>query len=206
MDSENRQERIKNVQAQCELHWLVNRIPQERAEEMGDELGHHLEEAVRDGKTVEDVVGSDVYVFAESWAEEDRPAWTAKDSVVEYAFALSFLTAFMATVFHLFRWELSIPVHWLVTPELLFFAWLLGRSPGGAASQDTQPRWKRWALFIGAILLVIVAWYVRDVVRPITENVGVAIADNANGTLFTWPWYGTVAVVLINLVVGKVKK
>lgn len=123
MKAERYREQIKDVQAQCEIHWLVNRIPQDRAEEMGDELGQHLEEAVRDGKSVEDVVGPDVYAFAESWAEEDRPESTAKDRAVEYVSALSFGIAYAAVAFHLLSWEWFLSVHWAVALILVVLSW-----------------------------------------------------------------------------------
>lgn len=206
MRTENQQEKIKDIQAKCEIHWLVNRISQDRAEEMTDGLGQHLEEAVEDGKTVEDVVRPDIYEFAESWAEEDRPVWTAKDSFVEFVFALSFMTAFVVTTFHLFRWGLVIPVHWLAVPELLIFAGLMSRPFRGPTSEDNRPRWRRWLWPSAAILLVAVALLTRDAVRPILEDVDMAITGNSDGILFTWPWYGTLASVAACLTLGSLRK
>lgn len=67
-------EEIEPVVDECVFHWKqVTRIGPERTEEMGAELESHLNEAVEDGKSVRDVVGSDVERFAEIWAEEDAP-------------------------------------------------------------------------------------------------------------------------------------
>lgn len=127
MNVKDQREQIRDVQAECELHWLANRVPQDRAEEMADELGQHLEEALQNGKTVEDVVGPNTAAFAESLAEHERPTWTAKDRVVKYFWALSFQAAFFATCFHLLTWNLFLPTNWQLIPYLLTFSWPLSR-------------------------------------------------------------------------------
>jgi len=68
-------EDIVDVLAQCGFPWLVRRIPEQRVDEMRDELHQHLREATGEGKPVESVVGHDVLAFAESWARVDRSSW-----------------------------------------------------------------------------------------------------------------------------------
>lgn len=188
------------------MHWLVNRIPQDRAEEMVDELGQHLEEAVQDGKTVEDVVGPDVSAFAKSWAEEGHPDWTAKDRVVEYAFAMSFGVAFAAGALHLLYWTSFLSVHWVAIPMLLFFSWWPNRRVVLAGPLDTRPWWRRWMGPSVLVFLLIIVWFTRDELGSTREAVNATITGNADGTLFVWPWYGTVAAVAVNIAVSKLRK
>ena len=206
MQASNHSEKIKDIQAQCEIHWLVNRIPQDRAEEMADELGQHLEEAVQDGKTVEDVVGPDVYAFAESWAEEDRPVWTVRDRVVEYVSAFSFGVSYAAVAFHLLNWTLFLSVHWSVIPILVVFAWPLSRLVVRPEPSDTRPLWRRWLWPAAAVLLIVATWLMREELRSFYNVIDVAITGNTAGTLFTWPWYGTVFAVVVSVVVGRLNR
>ncbi len=200
------QKKIKDVQAECEMYWLMNRIPHDRAEEMTDELGQHLEEAVQNGKTVEDVVGPDAGTFAESWAEEDRPDWTAKDRVMEYAFTLSFWVAYAAVAFHLLYWTPFLSVHWSTIPMLLFLSWLPTRRSVLAGPLDVRPWWRRWLWPAAAILFMAVAWLAREELRAAYDVLDIAITGGTDGTLFMWPWYGTVVAVAVNLAVGRLRK
>lgn len=66
-------EDILDVLAQCELHWHVRRIPDQKVDEMRDELHQHLREAARDGKPVETVVGEDVAACRDYWKRNGVP-------------------------------------------------------------------------------------------------------------------------------------
>ncbi|MDH3307514.1 MAG: NfeD family protein [Acidimicrobiia bacterium] len=65
-------ERIDEVIGACRQYWLRTGVTQRTVEDMTVELGSHLAEAVGDGGTISDVVGSDLATFAESWAAERR--------------------------------------------------------------------------------------------------------------------------------------
>lgn len=67
--------------ADCERYWREAGVPWRTAAEMRLELQAHLEAAIADGRSVTDVVGSDLGAFAEAWAAEQRtgrgrlPSW-----------------------------------------------------------------------------------------------------------------------------------
>ncbi len=206
MNTNDQREEIKDVQAECEMHWLANSVPGDRSEEMADELGQHLEEAVKDGKTVEDVVGPDVSAFAESLAKEERPVWTVRDRVMKYVWALTFQAAFFAVAFHILTWTLHLPVNWVLIPYLLYFSWPLSRLVLRPELSDTRPRWRSWLWLGAAVLLIATVWFTRDEVRVILEGINVALTGNVNGTLFTWPWYATLVLVVLNALIGRLKK
>jgi hypothetical protein len=54
----------------CAGYWELRGIPEPRRKEMRLELEQHVEQAVRDGKLLEAVVGPNALAFAESWARE----------------------------------------------------------------------------------------------------------------------------------------
>lgn len=206
MTTNVQQEKIKDVLAECEMHWIVNRIPDERVQEMSAELEQHLREAARDGKTIDAVVGPDAFAFAESWAEEDRPSWSVIDRVVEYAWALSLQAVFFAVVFHLFMWALFLPVHWWVILYLLLISLLLSRAMIKPKPANDHPRWRKWLFPAVAALLVAVVWFWREDLRPLVDEVDVAITGNADGTLLVWPWYATLVAVGLNYALGRLRK
>ena len=63
---------VVEIANDCEQYWLQTHVPRKTAAEMRVELEQHLNEAALEGKTPTDVVGSDVAVFAEAWASEQR--------------------------------------------------------------------------------------------------------------------------------------
>ncbi len=64
------QQQISDLVNACRGYWELRGIPQDRRNEMRLELEQHLEQAVRDGKSLEAVVGPNALAFAESWARE----------------------------------------------------------------------------------------------------------------------------------------
>jgi hypothetical protein len=64
------QQQISDLVNACRGYWELRGIPQARRNEMRLELEQHLEQAVRDGKSLEAVVGPNALAFAESWARE----------------------------------------------------------------------------------------------------------------------------------------
>jgi membrane protein implicated in regulation of membrane protease activity len=65
---------IDQIVAECERWWRSTGVPAEAVGEMGAELRSHLVEGDHEGKSLEDVVGTDLAAFAEEWAAEFRPA------------------------------------------------------------------------------------------------------------------------------------
>jgi hypothetical protein len=69
VDQETHQQIADLVHA-CAGHWELRGIPESRKKEMRLELEQHIEQAIRDGKSLEAVVGPNALAFAESWARE----------------------------------------------------------------------------------------------------------------------------------------
>lgn len=63
-------QQIADLVNACAGYWELRGIPAPRRKEMRLELEQHLEQAVRDGKSLEAVVGPNALAFAESWARE----------------------------------------------------------------------------------------------------------------------------------------
>lgn len=68
---------VSRVVAECDRYWRDTGVPPAAAAEMRLELEQHLQAAVADGRSIEDVIGLDVHEFAEAWAAEWRTASTA---------------------------------------------------------------------------------------------------------------------------------
>lgn len=64
------QQQIADLVHACGGYWELRGIAEAQRKEMRLELEQHLEQAVRDGKSLEVVVGSNALAFAESWARE----------------------------------------------------------------------------------------------------------------------------------------
>jgi hypothetical protein len=63
-------QQITDLVNACAGYWELRGIPQQRRKEMRLELEQHVEQAIRDGKSLEAVVGPNALAFAESWARE----------------------------------------------------------------------------------------------------------------------------------------
>ena len=148
--------RIVLVVKDAVFYWkMQTRIPSDRAEEMGEELEQHLWDAVGEGKTVESVVGSDVEVFAESWAEEDLPPTSFADRAIEAIFAVSAFFTIAAGLSHLVGWTLYVQVIWF--PVLLLLgasAWLVQEVVERVRRPQTGSLRKSWLLTAAMVLLV----------------------------------------------------
>jgi membrane protein implicated in regulation of membrane protease activity len=66
------QAEVVKIVADCVRYWRETGVPRRAVEEMRIELEQHLNDAVRDGRSPERVVGNDLPAFAESWASEYR--------------------------------------------------------------------------------------------------------------------------------------
>ena len=70
MVEQSTHQQIADLVNACGGYWELRGIPEPRRKEMQLELEQHLEQAVRDGKSLEAVVGPNALAFAESWARE----------------------------------------------------------------------------------------------------------------------------------------
>jgi len=70
MVDQETQQQIADLVNACTGYWELRGIPPQRRKEMRLELEQHVEQAVRDGKSLQAVVGPNALAFAESWARE----------------------------------------------------------------------------------------------------------------------------------------
>ena len=183
---------IVDVLAQCEAHWLVNRIPEARVDEMRDELHRHLREATGDGKTVESVVGDDVLAFAESWAEENRPAWPAYRRVAWFGDLFATMVAVFAALMHLLSWDLAVTLRWSEVALLLLTAGICGVS--AARVRGLGSPWQAsWPVVIAASLVIVgAAWGLSELTT-----------GERNGVILVWSWRWTVAAAVLAVALGR---
>ncbi len=67
------QHQISDLVEACASYWELRGVAPEHSSDMQLELEQHLEQAVRDGKSLEAVIGSNPPAFAEAWAREMQP-------------------------------------------------------------------------------------------------------------------------------------
>lgn len=195
MSVKNQQEKVKDVLAMCEIHWLVNRIPEDKVLEMSHELEQHLRDAVQDGKPIEAVVGSDLDAFAESWAEEARPSMFPLDRVIEHAYVLCLFVAIATTIYHVLAWDLVVPLHWSEVLFFLLFPALLSR-PVIKPTPRNQPWWKRWLVPV-ALALAFVA---------LAQGLSIVTLGSMNAVLLEWPWYATLLAMVGAVVLSRFRQ
>lgn len=195
MSVKDQQEKVKEVLAMCELHWAVNRIPEDKVLEMSAELEQHLREALRDGKPVEAVVGPDESAFAEAWAEESRPSMSLVDRAVELAYLLCVMAVFITTTYMLFMWSTTALIRWFEVVFVLTYSTYLSR-PTIKPEPRIEPRWKRW-LVVGVPALAIVggAW-----------GLSVLTLGSGNAVLIEWPWYATLLATVVAVFLSRLRQ
>lgn len=117
----NEEQSISQVVDNCKLHWIFSQLPQKIIAEMELELTGHLEEAVREGKTLEKVVGKDINYFARTWAEPHYEPKTFKKKIRDLLYIL--LLALMITfpIGHIQNMSLHVPVDWSTFVTVLLF-------------------------------------------------------------------------------------
>lgn len=73
MVDEQQSASIRGTVHVVENHWSRSGVPRRLRRRNAEQLEAHLVEAVDDGRSVDDVVGSDVPAFAAEWASVERP-------------------------------------------------------------------------------------------------------------------------------------
>src|SRR5260221_10341061 len=67
------QQQIADLAEACAGYWELRGIARASSHEMRLELEQHLQQATRDGKSLEAVLGPNPLAFAEAWAREMQP-------------------------------------------------------------------------------------------------------------------------------------
>ena len=200
MRTEDQQEKVKEALDMCEIHWMVTGMPVEKIEEMRDELWGHLHEAVRDGKTVESVVGDNPVFFAEEWAAPVRPPtpflWKLSGWVsINFTYA-----AFVLVVGHILHWSLDFPV----TPFLylnfigimLVSSLAFSMGPPMSAALRFEGSTPRQALLVGGLTALVAA-----AVVGVNVTVNLAIGAGGVSPLYHWSWPTTLIIATVAFLV-----
>ena len=109
MNYEDQQEQAELVVIECEGYWRASGISPRKIEEMKEELGNHLQEALLDGKPVEFVIGDDTFVFAEEWGRPHVPQQSPVAHAVEQVAFVFTGIAFAGAASHLRRRSYDVP-------------------------------------------------------------------------------------------------
>lgn len=187
------QQQITDLVNACGGYWELRSIPQQRRKEMRLELEQHLEQAIRDGKSLEAVVGPNALAFAESWAREmphQFPRgfglilrWLVLDWL---AYALLFLLV-IALFEHLILRSLSFPFE---LTHLVAFAFIgvytLLQAVSGFFSPRFRSRESRLRLTFGVYVVIsLLVLLLLSLARTPWQLV-----------LFRWDWPFTLLLIL----------
>ena len=182
----------------CGIHWRMSGIPEETVRDMETELEGHLKEATEKGRSVEEVVGADNREFAEEWAREARPERSLFGWALELGWAFTFGVAFVAVVYHLFRWSLRFQIDGSMIVPVALIVWTASSflSSSLAEANLTRSRWKRWLLAGGVGALIV----------SVPLGIVWVSTGSHKTTFFEWNWTFTVGTVGAHLVLSSLKK
>src|SRR5229473_8148822 len=76
------QYQISDLVEACASYWELRGVAPEQSRDMQIELEQHFAQAVRDGKSLEAVIGPNPPAFAEAWASEMHPRFWRGGAVV----------------------------------------------------------------------------------------------------------------------------
>lgn len=189
MKFESVEQEIEMTVDWCVILWGANGIPPEKVAEMKGELEDHLRMAIRDGKSVDSVIGSNVNDFAAAWAVENRPPITFGERVMEWAGLLA-LSAVLVSVFgHVWYFSPTYSVEdrwWYAAPILITLPNARLKMPGvPSGHEDSLPVRVLISVCVGALAGMLMA------------GINVAVHLGNVSFLFEWSWVSTIVVVLL---------
>ena len=196
-ESSSTEDLIGETLMTCVFHWRMRDVPDARIEEMEEELGDHLREAVENGRSVESVVGDDTVAFAEEWAKEARSERSFLGWALEIGWALVFGVVFTATVYHLFTRSLTFEVEASLSLPVVLILWsVVVFRTGGAASYDPGNPW--WVAWVRAFILLpvflgpfFISW---------------VVTGERDAVLFEWHWLYTLTALVAAVVLDRLAK
>lgn len=190
MSSKEREVRVRTVVSACKERWRSGGVFEDRAQEMGEELEHHLRRSLAAGQSVEDVVGSDLDEFAEEWVAPNQPSKPVGHEILEMFSATSVFVFVVLLALHLWQGSPSLPASWEDLSFFIVLAYAFSmlfarvRRPSGVDSDadvsvwDAYPGWLRVGIISAAILALAYDRFLQSTDQEI----------------FTWPWTATVGV------------
>lgn len=188
---------IKDTVEKCKIYWMFSNLPRKVLLEMEMELQVHLEEAVADGKSLEDVVGRDVIGFAKVWAETNyRPrTWREKAFNIFYLVLLAFMVTLPFSHITFMAW--SVPVYWsnlaIIAIITCLVAFLI--QPGVISRFFAIESKIKSLLIVFAVITLMTAAFV---------GLGLVPRYFDHSPLFYWPWQASVVTAVTTLIVAWV--
>ena len=171
-------QQISDLVEACASYWELRGIARVSSNEMRLELEQHLQQATRDGKSLEAVVGSNPPAFAEAWAREMHPRFWRGGAVVlpalVYALSVVSTTALIQQLFARapsFRFTL-FTAYLLISSGL--FALLIPL--GGFLAPRIRTRQGRVALLFAVVVLAVL----------VLHAAGMRV--NWSMALLSWSW------------------
>ena len=196
-ESSSTEDLIGETLGACIFLWRMRDVPDARIEEMEEELGDHLREAVENGRSVESVVGEDLDAFAEEWAKEARSERSILGWALEIGATLAIGVVLTAIVYHLFTWSLTFDVvAWLSVPVMLGLYPRFYFRTGGVAAHNPRNSW--WVALVRALAL-----------QPVFVGpffISWAVTGERNAVLFEWNWLYTLAALVAAVVLDRLAK
>ena len=194
---EDQATQVANATVDCSIHWRKMRIPEDQTYDMLRDLDDHIQQAVKEGRSVRSVVGDDVEEFAEAWAEEhgaepDPRPEPVKDVVMGWVLSFSACATVLATFAHLRDWSLHVPVAWIVGVYLFIVAAWFGQPVADLLDRVKSWRYSPAKSMLAAALIVLSIAALSGVMALFFMVVGPRIP-------FEWPWYATVVSALTAL-------
>ena len=200
MPADDREKQVVEALLACRWQWMKMRMPQDGIEEMSELLEQHIEDATRDGKPVEAVVGPDVAAFAEAWAQDsgiepESAEEPLRHRVQGWVLSVSSFATISATFVHLMEWTLFVPVAWILGTYLFILSiWFFGERIDEQVQSAKRWRYTPWKSLLAASIVVLAMVGVSVVLALFFMVVGPMFP-------FDWPWYATVASALIAFLV-----
>jgi hypothetical protein len=183
---------IPEILEECFVYWLLRKVPRTSAEGMRDELEQHLREAVADGKTVGDVVGTDLRAFAESWARELRQPSPILYRLFGVGSTFLFSLFILTAMRHLLDWRANFPLTWtmLVSAALLtgLIYFCLRSALAFMSPRRPWKSWHYWLVILGFGGLIGFEVFVR------------LMQFDQQQAFFIWHWPMTLALALVSVI------
>ncbi|MEO7020269.1 MAG: hypothetical protein ABI234_08980 [Ktedonobacteraceae bacterium] len=166
----------------CGSYWALRGVAPERRQDMRLELEQHLAQALRDGKSLAAVVGSNPPIFAEAWAREMHPRWFPGSTLLLHGCVvalclLSFIALSSQLLLHTPSFTLTL-LYPFVFAGLGLFALLIRLSGFLSPHIRTQDNRVLFAFVICYLPLLLMILLQRETGTKINWNVA----------LLSWNW------------------
>jgi di/tricarboxylate transporter len=170
----------------CESYWVLRGVAPEQRQDMRLELEQHLAQALRDGKSLEAVIGLNPPAFAEAWAREMHPRWFRGSTLLLHGLVCALcLLSLSALSAHLLRYSPSFKltlVYPVIFASMGLFALLVQLS--GFLSPRIRTQGSR-------VLLVFLICCLPLLLAVVLQR-GTGTKIDWNVALISWNWPTTI--------------